>query len=59
VIELDDQHHRNQKQYDQQRSLWLAELGIGTVRFWNSSVFAGTAEARIREMLGLEKRDRC
>jgi|HubBroStandDraft_2_1064218.scaffolds.fasta_scaffold971511_1 very-short-patch-repair endonuclease len=33
AIELDGSQHRDQKQYDHGRSMWLARKGIKTVRF--------------------------
>jgi very-short-patch-repair endonuclease len=55
-IELDGDGHRLQKRYDHQRSMWLARnFSIKTVRFWNSDVLSGTAEQRLREMLGLPR----
>jgi very-short-patch-repair endonuclease len=53
IIELDGHQHRDQKQYDHGRSMWLAKThGLKVVRFWNRSVLDGTAEQRINEMLG-------
>jgi very-short-patch-repair endonuclease len=54
VVELDGAQHRGQKGYDMGRSMWLARVhGLHVVRFWNKAVMDGTAEARIRQMLGL------
>jgi very-short-patch-repair endonuclease len=52
ALELDGEGHRLQKHYDHERSIWLARKGIKVVRFWNKGVLNGTAEQRIREMLG-------
>jgi very-short-patch-repair endonuclease len=53
AIELDGSQHRDQKRYDQGRSMWLGRQGIKTVRFWNKAVMDGKAEEMIRQMLGL------
>jgi very-short-patch-repair endonuclease len=56
AIELDGSHHRGQKEYDHGRGMWLARKhGIKTVRLWNVSVLNGQAEARVREMFGLDR----
>jgi very-short-patch-repair endonuclease len=52
-LEADGFQHRANRQYDHKRSLWLAEVHkVSVVRFWNSEIRDGTAEVRIREMLG-------
>lgn len=38
VIELDGEQHLFNKEYDNERSLYLNELGIKVLRFWNSDL---------------------
>jgi very-short-patch-repair endonuclease len=52
ALELDGEGHRLQKQYDHERSMWLARKGIKVARFWNKAVMDGSAEMRVKEMLG-------
>ena len=38
IIELDGSHHLDQKEYDQQRTIYLESLGYRVLRFWNNEV---------------------
>jgi very-short-patch-repair endonuclease len=40
AIELDGSQHLENKEYDEERSAYLAVLGIQTIRFWNNEVNA-------------------
>jgi very-short-patch-repair endonuclease len=52
VVEADGFGHLHQKQYDYERSIWLARrFGMKVVRFFNGDVMNGKAETRVREML--------
>ena len=53
ALELDGEGLRLQKQYDLERSMWLARIGFKVARFWNRAVLDGTAELRIMEMIGM------
>jgi very-short-patch-repair endonuclease len=53
AIELDGGQHNQQYDYDNARSLWLAQQGWQIIRFWNHDVLqnvAGVLE-RIQAML--------
>ncbi len=36
IVELDGGQHARQREYDQSRTLWLAEQGYRVVRIWNN-----------------------
>lgn len=42
VIEIDGGQHADQKQYDQDRSHYLQQLGYRVLRFWNHEVLQDT-----------------
>jgi very-short-patch-repair endonuclease len=42
IIELDGGQHANQKDYDDQRSLFLEKQGFKVIRFWNNDVIQNT-----------------
>jgi len=44
IIELDGQHHKKTKDYDQYRSDFFKALNIRVIRFWNSDVLNSTDE---------------
>ena len=40
VIELDGVQHRDQKDYDEERTAWLKDKGYTVLRFWDNEVFS-------------------
>ncbi len=44
AIEIDGSQHLDNKEYDKERSDYLFDLGIRTLRFWNREVSANMAE---------------
>jgi very-short-patch-repair endonuclease len=46
VVELDGGQHRQQREYDEQRTRWLNSQGFRVVRFWDSVVFEDTESVR-------------
>lgn len=54
VLEVDGSAHDSQRQYDHERSIWLAKTkGWNVMRSSNREVFNGQAEQRLRVALGL------
>lgn len=41
AIELDGEQHKDQKEYDKERDLFLKDKDINVVRFWNHEVLGG------------------
>ncbi len=56
AIELDGKHHLNQKEYDEERDLFLKDCNIDVLRFWNEEVRENPGEIiqKIRTALGLQ-----
>jgi len=52
VIELDGSQHRDQAQYDAERTTYLEERGYRVLRFWNSEVMSDL-DAVVRAILGM------
>jgi very-short-patch-repair endonuclease len=46
VIEIDGSQHKENKMYDEERSAYFLNLGIRTLRFWNSEI-----EKNIKEVM--------
>ncbi len=44
AIELDGSQHKDEKEYDKERDLFLKDKGITTIRFWNEEVTKNLAE---------------
>lgn len=42
IIEIDGGQHSEQQAYDQQRSLYLQQLGYKVLRFWNNQALQET-----------------
>lgn len=38
VIELDGEQHKDNKEYDQERTNYFESLGVRTIRFWNNEI---------------------
>jgi very-short-patch-repair endonuclease len=42
IIELDGSQHLEQKEHDEERTLYLQSLGYKVIRFWNNQVMSDT-----------------
>jgi very-short-patch-repair endonuclease len=56
VFEIDGMHHKNQKEYDSQRTKFINEKGIKVVRFWNYELDAPNIIEMIIHSLKHKKR---
>jgi len=53
TIEAAGGQHRANRKHDQGRALWLARrFGVGTIRFRNSDILNGKAEADLAQRFG-------
>ena len=48
VIELDGSQHKENKEYDKERDLYLKTLGIKVIRFWNNEIDKNIKEVLIK-----------
>ena len=58
IIELDGSQHIDQKEYDQERTMYLESRGYRVLRFWNNDVMKNIDEVlkAIWNVLNEEKR---